>query len=181
MANELQYYGNPLTESGLNVTAIIYDDLGSVVGGSITTAEIGSLGIYISSMPIVSAGIYVVRFFNGSILLGQGAIEWNGTEEVTLAGLNDFDPSIDIVSRVSLVDITVANSDMRGTDNAIMSGTNSIDTKLNGIETNINELHAIHGLNSNTPMTVTATTRVAGNISQAITGDGTSVSTVIRV
>ena len=43
------------------------------------------------------------------------------------------------------------------------------------------ELHRIHGLKSGEPMTVTPTTRVAGTISQAITGDGTTTSTVTRV
>jgi hypothetical protein len=42
------------------------------------------------------------------------------------------------------------------------------------------ELHRIHGLKSGEPMTVTPTTRVAGTISQTISGDGTTTTTVTR-
>jgi hypothetical protein len=43
-----------------------------------------------------------------------------------------------------------------------------------------NEIHAIHGLNKETPMTVTRTSRVAGEISQTLSGDATNTSTVTR-
>jgi hypothetical protein len=46
--------------------------------------------------------------------------------------------------------------------------------------TQVDELHRIHGLKSGEPMTVTTTTRVAGTISQTISGDGTTTTTVTR-
>ena len=45
----------------------------------------------------------------------------------------------------------------------------------------INELHRLQGLDSANPMTVTRTTRHAGNINQQITGDGENTTTVTRV
>jgi hypothetical protein len=47
--------------------------------------------------------------------------------------------------------------------------------------TQLDEIHRIHGLKSGEPMTVTPMTRVSGSISQTITGDGTTTSTVTRV
>ena len=52
-----------------------------------------------------------------------------------ISGLNDFDPAVDIVARVTLVDTTTTNSDMRGTDGAI--------TSLSGIATSANVTAAI--------------------------------------
>ena len=52
---------------------------------------------------------------------------------------------------------------------------------LDQIQSLMAELHKIHGLDISAPLTVTPTTRVAGTISQDITGDGTSTTTVTRV
>lgn len=38
-----------------------------------------------------------------------------------IAALNDFNPSTDVVARVTLVDTTTVNSDMRGTNNALLA------------------------------------------------------------
>lgn len=43
------------------------------------------------------------------------------------------------------------------------------------------ELAMLHGLDPSNPLTVTPTSRVAGGVSQAISGDGTTTSTVTRV
>ena len=52
---------------------------------------------------------------------------------------------------------------------------------LSTLDTLVDELHKLQGLDASNPMTVTPTSRVAGTISQAITGDGSTVSTVTRV
>ena len=44
----------------------------------------------------------------------------------------------------------------------------------------IEELYKLQGLDPNTPMTVTKTSRIAGNINLAITGDGENTATVTR-
>lgn len=48
------------------------------------------------------------------------------------------------------------------------------------IQTLVDELHKIQGLDSSNPMTVTPTTRVAGSIDLEITGDGETTTTVTR-
>lgn len=45
----------------------------------------------------------------------------------------------------------------------------------------VDELHKIQGLSSGNPMTVTTTTRTVGDIDLAITGDGTTTTTVTRI
>jgi hypothetical protein len=42
-------------------------------------------------------------------------------QEATVAELNDFDPATDVVAHVTLVDTTTTNTDMRGTDNAMLA------------------------------------------------------------
>jgi hypothetical protein len=44
----------------------------------------------------------------------------------------------------------------------------------------LQEIHAIHGLKSGSALTVTPSSRAAGAISQSITGDGTTTTTVTR-
>lgn len=164
MASELNYFGK-LTETGLTVTAKVYDSGGVQVGADINCAEAGALSIYIGDMPTVIVGQYGVRFFNGLVILGQGFINWDGTKEIDfnldatvssrlasadyvqadnasiaaikaktdtlvntdltgialsseISALNDFDPTLDTVARVTLVDTTTTNTDMRGTDGA---------------------------------------------------------------
>jgi len=48
------------------------------------------------------------------------------------------------------------------------------------IQTLVDELHKIQGLDASNPMTVTPTTRVAGSIDLEITGDGETTTTVTR-
>lgn len=42
-------------------------------------------------------------------------------QEATVDALNDFDPATDVVAHVTLVDTTTTNTDMRGTDNAMLA------------------------------------------------------------
>jgi hypothetical protein len=63
------------------------------------------------------------------------------------------------------------NNDMRGTD-----GANTIAPD----NTKIDELHKLQGLDAANPMTVTPTSRTTGAISQAISGDGETTTTVTR-
>lgn len=88
MADELEFYGNPSSDSGLTVIARVYDSAGAQVSTDVTCAEVGVLAIYQGDMPTAVAGTYGVRFFNGTTLLGQGCINWDGTNEVTEVTLN---------------------------------------------------------------------------------------------
>ena len=189
MANELNYFGKIL-ETGLTVTAKVYDSSGVQVGADINCTEAGALAIYIGDMPTATVGQYGVRFFDGAVLLGQGFINWDGTKEIDfnldatvssrldsaayveadnasiaaikaktdtlvntdltgialsseISALNDFDPTLDTVARVTLVDTTTANTDMRGTD-----GANTIapdNTSITSILADTNELQLNQG------------------------------------
>lgn len=64
-----------------------------------------------------------------------------------VAGLSTFDPATDTVARVTLVDTTTSNTDMRGTDNAATPGDEMALTApaITAIDT---ELSATHGAGS---------------------------------
>ena len=95
MANELNFYGDPATDSGLTIVARIYDSAGAQVGSDVSCSEVGSLAIYVGSMPSASSGQYGVRFFAGSETTPRatGLIDWNGSSEVTLAALESALPA----------------------------------------------------------------------------------------
>jgi hypothetical protein len=57
----------------------------------------------------------------------------------------------------------------------------AVRTELTPELTEITEVHAIHGLDIANALTVTPTSRTAGAITQAITGDGTTNTVVTRV
>jgi hypothetical protein len=116
MANELQYYGEPATDSGLTVVARLYDTVGAQVGSDISTSETGVLAIYRGDMPSSTpAGVYGVRFFDSNDnLLGQGVIEWDGNAEVTALDLKNSTLDANIVSVTDTAVVDVA--DFHATD-----------------------------------------------------------------
>ena len=60
-------------------------------------------------------------------------------------------------------------------DDRYKFATNGID-----LSVKVDELHKLQGLDAANPMTVTPTSRTAGTISQTISGDGTTTTTVTR-
>ena len=103
MANELNYFGK-ISETGLTVTAKVYDASGAQVGSDVACTEAGSLAIYIGDMPTATIGQYGVRFFSGASLLGQGFINWDGTIEI------DFNLDIAVSSRLAEADYVQADN-----------------------------------------------------------------------
>jgi hypothetical protein len=89
MSNELQYYGDPVVDTGLTVVARVYDSSGVQVGSDVATTEVGALAIYRGNMPVAVEGNYGVRFFSDTLLLGQETIFWDGTAERTILGNNE--------------------------------------------------------------------------------------------
>lgn len=83
MANELFYAGNPDLDTGLSLTAKVYDRSGVQVGGSIGCSEVGTTAIYLGNMPAASAGTYLVRFFAAGLFRAQGTLLWDGSGVVT--------------------------------------------------------------------------------------------------
>lgn len=178
MAKELQYYGK-IAQTGLTVIARVYDPDGVQVGADVSCPEVGTLAIYIGNMPAAAKAQYGIRFFSGTTLLGQGIIFWDGTEEVFPSS---FDPATDTVAQVTLVDTVTTNTDMRGTDDALLAAnyTAPDNATIAIIETQVDEVHKIHGLSAGNPMTVTPSSRTVTGINQDITGDGATTTTVTR-
>jgi hypothetical protein len=155
MSSELQYYGDPVVDTGLTVVARVYNSSGVQVGSDVATTEVGALAIYRGDMPVAVEGNYGVRFFSDTLLLGQETIFWDGTAERTILGnatptnvtdsetvitnaisaLNDFNPATDTVANVTLVATTTTNTDMRGTDNALLT----TDIRLDYLDSPISE------------------------------------------
>ena len=153
MANELQYYGTPATETGLTVVARVYNDAGTQVGPAVSTTEVGSRAIYRGDMPSASVGEYGVRFFNGATLLGQGVILWDGTEEITLTDIN---ADIDALNNLSTADINTALSGLNDLSAADVNA--QVDAALADYDppTNAELIAALGALSIPDPADVTA-------------------------
>ena len=95
MSNELQYYGDPVVDTGLTVVARVYNSSGVQVGSDVATTEVGSLAIYGGDMPVAAAGNYGVRFFSDTLLLGQSEISWDGAAERTILSLDAVETKVD--------------------------------------------------------------------------------------
>ncbi len=82
MAKELQFYGNPDTQSGFSLQIDIFDSSGQEVFSNISVPEISNTAIYITDMPTLPADNYVVRFFTSQNFIAQGNIDWDGEKEI---------------------------------------------------------------------------------------------------
>ena len=155
MANELQYYGDPEAESGLTILARVYDSTGTQTGSDVSCTEVGTLAIYQGDMPSAPLGGYTVRFFDGTTLLGQGPMEWDGTNEVSVLdvsqsvlGLNDFD--------ASTTDVTLANNSITSSVIASNAFNNSAFTTgfYNSINAEIDTALSDYDITTNTDLTL---------------------------
>lgn len=118
--------------------------------------------------------------------------------EVTLAGVT-FARTVEIINGYTItfedgqysVRLAGANNnilDVKNVNQVSLISTNSAGlisvTSGSGLSTDqdmkLDELHKIHGLAAGLPMTVTPTSRTAASISQTISGDGETTSTVTR-
>jgi hypothetical protein len=100
MANELKFFGDPDTDTGLTVIAKVYTPAGVQTGSDVTCTEVDSLAVYRGNMPAAVAGEYIVRFLNDSddSLLGQGSFFWDGTQE-----FRPLDPSFILEGSLTLI------------------------------------------------------------------------------
>lgn len=82
MANELQFVGR-VSQTGLTVTAQVYDQAGAQVGSDVACSEVGSSAIYQGDMPTAALGSYAVVFVSAGERISFGRIVWDGAQEVT--------------------------------------------------------------------------------------------------
>jgi hypothetical protein len=82
MAKEIRYYGRA-SQTGDTLSVQLYDALGAVSGASFAMTEIGSTFVWWADMTGKAAGEYGVRILDGSTVVSQGSISWDGSFEVT--------------------------------------------------------------------------------------------------
>jgi hypothetical protein len=205
MANELN---TAQATSGLSITAQLFKT-GITVGSPITCSEVSTSRFYSGNMPAITAGTYQVVFYDTGITpLSSGIIAWNGSAEIlindlstaTTAGIADavWDEATSGHTTSGtyggrVVRATNANNELQ--INAQNHASANVHQFQTGVITasafdasvltafavpELQEIHAIHGLKSGSALTVTPSSRAAGAISQSITGDGTTTTTVTR-
>jgi hypothetical protein len=205
MANELN---TAQATSGLSITAQLFKT-GITVGSPITCSEVSTSRFYSGNMPAITAGTYQVVFYDTGITpLSSGIVAWNGTSEIlindlstaTTAGIADavWDEATSGHTTSGtyggrIVRSTNANTELalnaqnhaavnvhQFQTGAIVSGAFDASVITAFAVPELQEIHAIHGLKSGSALTVTPSSRAAGAITQSITGDGTTTTTVTR-
>ena len=205
MANELN---TAQATSGLSITAQLFKT-GITVGSPITCSEVSTTRFYSGNMPAITAGTYQVVFYDTGITpLSSGIVAWNGTSEIlfndlstaTTAGIADavWDESTSGHTTAGtyggrVVRSTNANNELQlNAQNHAAANVHQFQAAVitaSAFDASVltafavpelQEIHAIHGLKSGSALTVTPSSRVAGAISQSITGDGTTTTTVTR-
>jgi hypothetical protein len=205
MANELN---TAQATSGLSITAQLFKT-GITVGSPITCSEVSTSRFYSGNMPAITAGTYQVVFYDTGITpLSSGIIAWNGSAEIlindlstaTTAGIADAvwdeatsDHTASGTYGGRVVRATNANNELQiNAQNHAAANVHQFQTAVitaSAFDASVltafavpelQEIHAIHGLKSGSALTVTPSSRSAGAISQSITGDGTTTTTVTR-
>lgn len=118
--------------------------------------------------PKTLAGVTYARFVE--IINGYTVEFENGTYQVNLVGSNNNLMDVKVVNSVSMVPSNSAGLIQ------VVSGSGLSAEQADMLL----EIWRLHALDSNFPLTVTPTSRDAGTISQTISGDGESSSTVTR-
>ncbi|MFZ4542285.1 MAG: hypothetical protein ACOYNL_10940 [Rickettsiales bacterium] len=205
MANELN---TAQPTSGLSITAQLFKT-GITVGSPITCSEVSTSRFYSGNMPAITAGTYQVVFYDTGITpLSSGIVAWNGSAEIlindlstaTTAGIADAvwdeattDHTASGTYGGRVVRATNANNELQiNAQNHAAANVHQFQTAAitaSAFDASVltafavpelQEIHAIHGLKSGSALTVTPSSRAAGAISQSITGDGTTTTTVTR-
>jgi hypothetical protein len=205
MANELN---TAQATSGLSITAQLFKT-GITVGSPITCSEVSTSRFYSGNMPAITAGTYQVVFYDSAITpVSGGVIAWNGSAEIlvndlstaTTAGIADavWDEATSGHTASGtyggrVVRATNANNELQiNAQNHASANVHQFQTAVITASAfhasvltafavpELQEIHAIHGLKSGSALTVTPSSRAAGAISQSITGDGTTTTTVTR-
>jgi hypothetical protein len=194
--------------SGLSITAQLFQT-GITVGSPITCAEVGTTRFYSGDMPAITAGTYQVVFYSSAITpVSSGVIAWNGSTEIlvndlstaTTAGIADavWDSlladhttndtfgarlvrSLNSNNQIQLTGSHHAAADVHEFQSGVITDDAFAPSALTALAVpETQEMHLIHGLKSGSAMTVTPTSRTAGAVSQTISGDGTTTTTVSR-
>lgn len=132
---------------------------------------IAYIDIMQSNAPVVLSGVTYARTVE---VINGYTIEFeDGQYQVNLTGANN-----------NILDARVQNQVSINSQNSagLISGgfTDAHEATLNAVQTLVDELHKLQGLDAANPMTVTKTQRTVGGITIDITGDGITTSTATR-
>lgn len=110
-----------------------------------------------------------------SAQLGVNVVNWKGSSAPAMTGDSYARLGAPAGASVS-ADVAAIKSDT----GSILTDTNELQGDWSDVTTKLLELWQLQGLDSGNAMTVTPTSREAGSISQVISGDGTTTTTVTR-
>lgn len=83
MANEI----NIQYDTGATLTAKVRNAAGTQQGSDVSLTEVSTTGFYTGDMPAAGAGVYNVLVFDGTVHVGTGVIDWDGSAEITRADM----------------------------------------------------------------------------------------------
>lgn len=138
---------------------------------NLTTGECAPITVIVNQ--------YTLRHFTLSGFGGQG---WTSGDNYRV--FKNENCSVTGGNVVAVDENGIEMSPFMPSPNVFLRTTSSTSATLEGlgtVETKVDELHKLQGLDAANPMTVTPTTRTAGTIEQEITGDGETTTTVTRI
>ncbi len=160
MADELKIPLDPFTDTGLTLLGKVYNSTGAQEGSTVSMSEDGP-ALYIGDFDVTTRndGQYVVRFETNTPdkLYGTGSLYIRDGKEVSPEMY--FNQALDTVANVTTVATTTTNTDMRGTDNALLAASYTAPDNA-GITNNGNAIGALNDFNPATD-TVANVTLVA--------------------
>lgn len=155
----------PIVTGGqtLNVAAGVGEaSVQSVAAGAITAAAIATGAIDADALA-ADAGTEI------------GTAVWASTTR-TLTALDEDSTTLDLDATIRAA-LGMASANL---DTQLAAIDDFLDTEVAAILTRVTEMWQLEGLDISNPMTVTPNSRDAGTISQTISGDGTTTTTVTR-
>jgi hypothetical protein len=161
---QVVFYDTGITPLSIGIVAwngtseIIFNDLSTA-----TTAGIADAVWDEATSGHTTAGTYGGRVVRST----------NSNNELQLTGSHHAAADIHEFQAAVIASAAFATS-------AVTLFTTAMRTEITPELDEIGEIHAIHGLKSGSALTVTPSSRAAGVISQSITGDGTTTTTVTR-
>jgi len=179
-------YGFDFEDQRIDVDATVSNLDVSNLYTAIKEAQASEVGIVYSTiasgegLAVLSSGIktfLTVTLFVAwevNTLKSSGKFEVSGGNLIRTDGADPFRDNSNITYIAFLSQAGVLS------ETGVSGLTDDESTILSTMNTLIDELHKLQGLDASNPMTVTPTSRTTGSISQAISGDGTTTTTVTR-
>jgi hypothetical protein len=130
---------DPATDTIANVTLVDTTTTNTDMRGTdgANTVAPDNAGITANGSAISSLNDISLSEIEGSTVLAKEATLSGKASQSSIDALNDFDPSSDTVANVTTVQMTVSNTDMRGTDSVPTNPLLDTDARLNNLDATI--------------------------------------------